>query len=182
MVVRWILLRSVMKTWWVISMPFKKQEVLKLLDDSGICYESLAHEAVYTIDEMKKLGLPHANCIAKNLFVRDDKKKHYYLISVCEEKLVSLKKFQEIIGSRRLSFASEKDLNEILGLQKGSVTPFGVLNDKDKRVQVFIDEFFRNRLIGIHPNENTMTVWLKTEALIELIKSHSSSVAVINLG
>ena len=163
-------------------MSVNKQDVLKLLDDSGIFYESVEHEAVYTNEEMKKLNLPHADCIAKNLFVRDDKKKHFYLISVCEEKLVNLKNLQQTIGSRRLSFASEKDLNEILGLQKGSVTPFGVLNDRDKKVKVFIDELFRDRLIGIHPNENTMTLWLKTENLIELIRTHSSSVEVISLG
>lgn len=163
-------------------MRVNKQAVLKLLDDSEISYESVEHEAVYTIDEMKQLNLPHADCIAKNLFVRDDKKKNYYLISVCEEKLVDLKNLRETIGARRLSFASEMDLNEIMGLQKGSVTPFGVLNDNDKRVKVFIDERFRNRLMGIHPNENTMTLWLKTEALIDVIRAHSSSVELINLG
>lgn len=158
-----------------------KQAVLKLLDEAKISYQLVEHEAVYTIDEMKKLNLPRADCIAKNLFVRDDKKKHFYLISVQEEKQIDLKKLREIIGSRRLSFASEKDLQEIMGLEKGSVTPFGVLNDDNKSVKVFIDERFNNRLIGIHPNENTMTVWLKTEDLVELLKSHGSSVAMINL-
>lgn len=163
-------------------MRINKQALLKLLDDSEISYESVEHEAVYTIDEMKQLNLPHADCIAKNLFVRDDKKKNFYLISVREEKLVDLKNLRETIGSRRLSFASEMDLNEIMGLQKGAVTPFGVLNDNDKRVKVFIDERFRNHLMGIHPNENTMTLWLKTEALIEVIRAHCSSVELINLG
>ena len=159
-----------------------KQAVLKLLDDAKISYQRVEHEAVYTIDEMKKLNLPDAECIAKNLFVRDDKKKHFYLISVQEEKQIDLKKLREIIDSRRLSFASEKDLQEIMGLEKGSVTPFGVLNDDNKSVSIFIDERFNNRLIGIHPNENTMTVWLKTENLVELLRDHGSSVTMINLG
>jgi Ala-tRNA(Pro) deacylase len=163
-------------------MRVNKQDVLKLLDDNRISYEAVEHEAVYTIDEMKQLNFSQGDAVAKNLFVRDDKKKHFYLISVREEKPVDLKKLQGTIGSRRLSFASEKDLHEIMGLQKGAVTPFGVLNDLDKRVEVFIDEQFRDHLIGIHPNENTMTVWLKTENLIELIRSHCHSVEVMNLG
>ncbi|MEO1814475.1 MAG: prolyl-tRNA synthetase associated domain-containing protein [Acetobacterium sp.] len=159
-----------------------KQAVLELLDDAKISYQWVEHEAVYTIDEMKKLNLPDADCIAKNLFVRDDKKQHFYLVSVQEEKPIDLKKLREIIGSRRLSFASEKDLQEIIGLEKGSVTPFGVLNDKNKRVKVFIDERYNNRTIAIHPNENTMTLWLKTEALIELLRDHGRSVETIKLG
>lgn len=159
-----------------------KQAILKLLDEAKISYQLVEHEAVYTIDEMKKLNLPHAECIAKNLFVRDDKKKHFYLISVQEEKQIDLKKLREIIDSRRLSFASEKDLQEIMGLEKGSVTPFGVLNDDNKSVKVFIDERYNNRTIAIHPNENTMTVWLKTENLVELLRDHGSSVTMINLG
>jgi len=159
-----------------------KQAILKLLDETKISYQRVEHEAVYTIDEMKKLNLPDAECIAKNLFVRDDKKKHFYLISVQEEKQIDLKKLREIIDSRRLSFASEKDLQEIMGLEKGSVTPFGVLNDDNKSVKVFIDERYNNRTIAIHPNENTMTVWLKTENLVELLRDHGSSVTMINLG
>ncbi len=159
-----------------------KQAVLKLLDETKISYQRVEHEAVYTIDEMKKLNLPDAECIAKNLFVRDDKKKHFYLISVQEEKQIDLKKLRETIDSRRLSFASEKDLQEIMGLEKGSVTPFGVLNDDNKSVKVFIDERYNNRTIAIHPNENTMTVWLKTENLVELLRDHGSSVTMINLG
>lgn len=162
-------------------MAVNKQAVLKLLDDTKISYHSVEHVAVYTIDEMKKINLPDAFCIAKNLFVRDDKKKHFYLISVQEEKPVDLKNLREIIGSWRLSFASENDLQEIMGLEKGSITPFGVLNDKNKSVKVFIDERYNNRTIAIHPNENTMTVWLKTENLVELLRDHGSSVEMINL-
>jgi Ala-tRNA(Pro) deacylase len=163
-------------------MSVNKQAILKLLDETKISYQWVEHQAVYTIDEMKRLNFPNADCIAKNLFVRDDKKKHFYLISVQEEKPVDLKKLREIIGSRRLSFASEKDLQEIMGLEKGSVTPFGVLNDKNKSVNVFIDERYKNHIIAIHPNENTMTVWLRTEDLVELLRDHGSSVEMIDLG
>ncbi len=131
---------------------------------------------------MKQLDLPHADEIAKNLFVRDDKKQHYYLISVQEDKPIDLKNLRQKIGSRRLSFASEKDLQEIMGLPKGAVTPFGLLNDENKRVKAFIDQRFSKCLIGIHPNDNTMTLWLETTDLVMLLKNHGSLIEMLDLG
>lgn len=159
-----------------------KQAVLNLLDEAKIAYQAVEHQAVYTIEEMKQLNLPHADEIAKNLFIRDDKKQHFYLISVQEDKPIDLKSLRQKIGSRRLSFASEKDLQEIMGLPKGAVTPFGLLNDEHKRVEAFIDQRFSNHLIGIHPNDNTMTLWLKTTDLMTLLKNHGCLVELLDLG
>lgn len=88
----------------------KKQEVMQLLRERGISYSMTEHGPVYTIEEILENQIPNPETIAKNLFVRDDKKKNYYLVSVREEKRVNLKEFQERFGTRRLSFASEGDL------------------------------------------------------------------------
>ena len=111
-----------------------------------------------------------------NLFVRDDKKRAYFLVVAHGEKKVELKALQQKIGSRRLSFASEADLEAILGLLKGSVTPFGALHDETHRTTVLLDEAFRGGLIGVHPNENTATVWLQTEDLAALLRQHGTAV------
>ena len=66
-----------------------KQEILNLLKTLNIEYEIILHEAVFTINEMLALNLPKAECIAKNLFVRDDKKQNYFLFVVREEKMIS---------------------------------------------------------------------------------------------
>ena len=66
----------------------------------------------------------------KNLFLRDDKKRHYYLVVVKKDKAVDLKGLRALLGSRPLSFASEQDLSRCLGLPKGAVTPLGILNDE----------------------------------------------------
>ena len=65
----------------------------------------------------------------------------------------------------------------------GAVTPLGILNDEERKVQVFLDrEFLEGRkLIGVHPNENTATVWLKTEDLLDIIKEHGNPVQVLEL-
>lgn len=147
---------------------------------SNIEYEVVSHKAVFTIDEMLSLNFPKAESVAKNLFVRDDKKRNYFLFVVRQEKTVNLKEMRERINSRPLSFASESDLFRYLGLSKGAVTPFGILNDKTNSVKVYIDADFKASLIGVHPNENTATVWLKTSALVDLIKQHGNQVEYID--
>jgi len=158
-----------------------KQEVIAMLDNSGIEYEITEHIPVYTIEEMMNIGLPYPEKVAKNLFVRDDKKRNYYLITVKEEKRVNLKEFQEKIGSRKLSFASENDLNAILGLSAGSVTPFGVLNDGELKVQVYFDSDFKGEKIGIHPNENTATVWINTDDIKKIVEQHGNDFKFIDM-
>lgn len=90
-------------------------------------------------------------------FVRDDKKRNYYLITVKGDKRVNLKEFKQKNHTRSLSFASEDDLMDIMKLIPGSVTPLGVLNDSEKKVQVFLDQEFTKEpgMIGVHPNDNT---------------------------
>ena len=153
-----------------------RQELLELLDEKGIRYEITEHVPVFTIEEMLEAELPHPEIIAKNLFVRDDKKRNYYLITAKEDRRIDLKAFQEQFGTRKLSFASENDLNTILGLAKGSVTPFGLLNDEERKVRFFLDKDLE--IMGIHPMENTATVWIAAEDLIGMIKEHGSAVTL----
>lgn len=158
-----------------------QQTIMELLENQNIQYELISHRAVFTIDEMEQLRLPRPESVAKNLFLRDDKKRNYYLISIHEEKRVDLKELRGKMATRPLTFASEQDLNAILGLQKGAVTPFGILNDQDCKVKVLIDSAFSDGLIGIHPNENTATVWLKTTDLLDIIRQHGNPVELIAL-
>jgi len=66
-----------------------KQEIINLLNTMNVEYEVISHRAVFTIDEMLSLNLPKAECVAKNLFVRDDKKQYYFLLVVRKEKIVN---------------------------------------------------------------------------------------------
>ena len=159
-----------------------KQEVYQFLKDNNIQYEVTEHPAVYNMEEMDNLHLPYPYS-AKNLFVRDDKKANYYLITVKEEKRVNLKEFRKQNGTRNLSFASENDLINILRLVPGSVTPFGLLNDKEQKVKFYIDEdlLSGDGMIGIHPNENTATVWLKTEDLIKILKENGNEINIVKI-
>lgn len=158
-----------------------KQELYTFLNERNVKYTAIEHIPVYTVEEAEQLHLPHPEAGAKNLFLRDDKKRNYYLLTVRDVLPVDLKQFQEKIGSRRLSFASEEDLFAFLKLKKGAVTPFGVLNDETHTVQVYIDAYFENKQISVHPNENDATVYLEANDLAALLREHGSKVEYIKL-
>ncbi len=160
-----------------------REEIHRFLEESHIKYEWFDHRAVYNMQEMTEIGLPHPEAEAKNLFVRDDKKRNYYLITVKGDKRVDLKQFQLQNGTRRLSFASDTDLEAILGLTPGAVTPFGLLNDAEKKVIFYLDKAFFEEpgLIAVHPNDNTASVCLKTEDLIRIIQEQGTQVSVIEI-
>lgn len=107
----------------------KIQDVLAKLDEKQIDYEMQRHPAVDRIDQIADLNLIHPETAAKNLFMRDDKHQHYYLVSIMPQKRVDLKAFRKEIGARHLSFASAEDMEKYLALRPGSVTPMGALND-----------------------------------------------------
>ena len=162
-------------------MTEQAQAVLTLLRERGIPFDVAEHVPVYTIEELLALHLPDAGSVAKNLFLRDDKRWNYYLLVIREEKTADLKVLRERIGARPLSFASENDLERFLKVPKGSVTPFGVLNDQERKVRVIFDASFRGSHIGVHPNDNTATVWLRTEDLTALLEEHGNAVSFAEL-
>lgn len=155
-----------------------KQQIYDYLQENSIWHEITEHKAVYNMAELAEVPCPYPEADAKNLFVRDDKKQNYYLITVKGEKRVNLKAFRKEQGTRNLSFASAEDLMERLGLIPGAVTPLGVLNDETRSVKAFLDQDFLQEpgLVGVHPNENTATVWLKAEDLIRIIREHGNEV------
>ena len=161
----------------------KKEDIYNLLKEKNIWHEITEHEAVWDMEGLAGVDLPYPGRDAKNLFVRDDKKRVYYLISVKDDKRVDLNEFRNKYETRRLSFASENDLANILKLFPGAVTPFGLLNDSDLIVKFYLDKDFfdDSSIIGIHPNDNTATVWLKVNDLVDIIKEHGNEVFIVEL-
>ena len=159
-----------------------KEGVLDYLKGEGIEFGIDEHVPVYTIEEMERLDMPNREYIAKNLFVRDDKKRCYCLIVVRKDKTVNLKELRTKIGTRPLSFASEDDLARLLGLTKGAVTPFGILNDESHSVRVVMDsDFLQCPLMGVHPNVNTSTVWISPTDMRRIIESHGNPFCTADL-
>lgn len=101
-----------------------KQEIYAFLKNRNIWHEITEHGAVYNMEDLSHVQLPYPEADAKNLFVRDDKKRNYYLITVTSEKRVDLKEFRNKYGTAKLSFASADDLMAIMCLIPGAVTPW----------------------------------------------------------
>jgi len=148
-----------------------KQETYQYLKDHNIPFEITEHRAVYNMEEWD----------AKNLFVRDDKKKNYYLITVKGDKRVNLKDFWKAHGLRPLSFASPEDLKKYMDLTPGAVTPLGLLNVEGAPITMYLDAEFKDSIIGIHPNENTATVWLQGDDLVELLRENGCEVEIVEI-
>ena len=158
-----------------------KQETYALLTKAGIQYEITEHQAVFNMKELEEIEQPYPDRDAKNLFVRDDKKKNYFLITVRGDRRVDLKEFRQVHQLRHLSFASADELMGILKLIPGAVTPLGLLNDEERKVTLYLDVALAGGLVGVHPNDNAATVWLKAEDLVKLIRDHGNAVQVVEI-
>ena len=157
-----------------------KSETYQYLRNRNISFEAIEHPAVFNMEELYAQGLEHGEAIAKNLLVRDQKKRFYWLLVLYGEKRADLKALKARLGHGALSFAGAEELKALLHLTPGSVTPFGALNDAEHRVDILLDEDYRGQLIGVHPNDNTATVWLPADALAELLRQQGAAVEFIS--
>ncbi len=158
-----------------------KEEIRRFLSERQIAYEWVEHEAVFTMEEMERLCIEQKGEDAKNLFLRDAKGKRHFLLTVQKDKQVDLKQLRMQMGTTALSFASEERLQTYMKLTKGSVTPFGILNDEQRMVEVWMDTDFQGKVMGVHPNENTATVWIACADMCRLIEEHGNVLQFIHV-
>jgi len=143
-----------------------KRKVLELLEELKVEYEYLEHEPATTMQDLEDIDKKTGAVYLKNLFLRNANGKTHYLVVVCGDKRVDLKKLAGEIGSSRLSFGSDERLLKHLKLMKGSVGPFGLLNDENKIVITVLDkEIIGKPRISFHPNDNAATVIISYSSL-----------------
>lgn len=159
-----------------------KQAVYDKLKELDIPCRAVEHDAVFTVEEMSKLEFPPEAVAAKNLFLRDAKGKRHFLVTARAHQPVDLKALEGALGSTKLSFASEERLGKHLKLTKGSVTPLGLLNDPQGNVEFYLhDELRHCGSIGVHPNDNTATVFLSGASLIRFVEATGHTVNFVHL-
>jgi Ala-tRNA(Pro) deacylase len=147
-----------------------------------IDYEVTEHSAVFTVEEADGLDLDSHGKGTKNLFLRDDKKQNFYVVVLCNDKRADLRDMRAKLGSRPLTFASLDSLAELLKLKRGAVTPFGVINDVERKVKVVFDEdVFKFDRIGQHPNDNTATLWLSPFDLKKAIEEIGNETIILSV-
>ena len=156
------------------------QQISQKLQEQGITFRTISHLAVFTAEQADRYVREENFVRTKNLFLTTNKHNHYYLVLIEEHKRLDTKRFRQLIGTPRLTFASPAELQEKLGLTPGSVSPFGLLNNRDHDVQLFVDrDVATAATIGCHPNDNTMTTILATGDLLRFLRQAGFSVQVI---
>src|SRR5947199_4089163 len=139
----------------------EEQAVRRRLDELGISFGRHEHPPVATVDEAERhwAGIDATHC--KNLFLRNQKGTRHYLVILEAAKQANLRAVADQIGDGKLSFASADRLLTHLGLTPGSVSPFGLIHDRDRAVRVVIDRDLQSaERLSFHPNVNTVTLTL----------------------
>ncbi|WLD28269.1 Aminoacyl-tRNA editing domain protein [Clostridioides difficile] len=153
------------------ELNLNETKIYNVLDKLNIKYEVVEHEAVYTAEQLVILNDITKGCQCKNLFLRNAKGNKYYLIVVRGDKHVDLNSVKEKIGSSRLSFASPERLYNVLKLLPGSVNPFSLVNDTERKVELYIDEdVIKEEYLNFHPNINTKTVNISRKGFEEFLE------------
>ena len=152
-------------------MPATRNDLFARFEALGIATQTRDHDPVHTVEEARALRgeIPGGHC--KNLFLKDDKGS-IWLIVCLEDAQIDLKTATAKIGSRRLSFGKPDLLMEVLGVEPGSVTPFGLINDGAGRVNVVLDAaMMSHELLNYHPLQNTATTTIRAEDLVTFVRS-----------
>jgi Ala-tRNA(Pro) deacylase len=158
------------------------QEIYQLLNKMQIKYQVVHHPAVLTTAEADRYVKNYSFAKTKNLFLRTNNRKHYFLYVLMEDDRFNEKSFRQSVGTSRLSFASPDELSAKLNVEPGMVSPFNLLNDTTHQIPLIVSQqvLLDNELIGVHPNDNTQTVILKTADLLNLLKTNETQIKVIN--
>ncbi|HYG86391.1 MAG TPA: prolyl-tRNA synthetase associated domain-containing protein [Azospirillum sp.] len=163
-------------------LPTLPEQLLARLGELGIATVTHSHPPLFTVEESKALRgeLPGGHC--KNLFLKD-KKDQYWLVVALEDAPVSLNSFDKVIGSARLSFASAERLWQVLGVRPGSVTPFALINDTDRRVNVVLQKAMLDHdPLNYHPLLNDRTTAIRPQDLLTFIKACGHEPRIVDFG
>ena len=148
----------------------KEIRTYDFLDSIGIHYERVDHEPAMTMEDCKEVDQLLEAVICKNLFLCNRQKTAFYLLMIPDTKVFHTKDLSAQIGSARLSFAKPEYMEEFLDITPGSVSVMGLMNDKEHRVQLLIDEdVLDGEYIGCHPCINTSSIRFKVKDLIEKV-------------
>jgi Ala-tRNA(Pro) deacylase len=164
-----------------MTQPARPDDLFARLEALGIRTHTVEHPPVFTVEEAKALRghLPGGHI--KNLFLRN-KKGEMWLVVAEEDRAVDLKSLGERLGAGRLSFGSPDRLMTHLGVVPGAVTPFAVINDRDKQVRVAIDKgLLAHSPVHCHPLANDRTTAIEPADLLAFIRACGHEPMILDL-
>lgn len=157
-----------------------ENRVYECLARLEIPFTRVDHEAAFTMEDCAAISEALEVHICKNLLLTPRNRSAFYLLCMPREKPFSTKDFSKLIGSSRLSFATEEDLVTLLGCHAGSASILGLMNDTEHRVTLAIDRTVAgDEWFGCHPCKNTSSLRLKTRDVLEKFLPATGHEAVI---
>lgn len=163
-------------------MPASRADLIAFLDGLGIATRTFEHPQLFTVEQSQALRGEIAGGHTKNLFLKD-KKDNYFLLTVGEEAQVDLKQVHHAIGAAsRVSFGRPEMLMELLGVVPGAVTVFGLINDTQRRVKLFLDAaLMEHETINAHPLTNEATTQIARADLLRFIAATGHEPTILKL-
>lgn len=160
----------------------RREKVFSVLSELNIEYVLTEHPPVPTVEEAAKYWADINSAHCKNLFFRNHRGNQHYLVLIDYRKSLAIKDLEQKLKQGKISFASAKRLDKYLGLVAGSVSPFGIINDLEKHVHIFIDKNLEHvEKISFHPNDNTATLVLSFKDFIKFLDWSGNAYEFINL-
>lgn len=159
----------------------REEEIYAEFERLGIVFEKLEHPAVHTVEESAAIhaALPAAH--TKNLFLKD-KQGRFWLITLPHDRRADLKAFAALLDAGKFSFGKPEDMNRLLQVTPGAVTPVAAVNAGTGEISVVFDASFRKESrIAVHPLRNTATIALAFDALVDWLTRHGCAPAVVDL-
>ena len=150
------------------------------LEELGISFTRVDHDHADTMEDCLLIERTLGARICKNLFLCNRQQTDFYLLMMPGDKPFVTKELSKQIGSSRLSFATAEDLEQLLGVQPGSASVLGLLNDTEHRVTLVLDRAVaESRWFGCHPCRNTSSLRLRTEDVLEKFLPHTGHVPLV---
>jgi len=154
--------------------------VRKVLDELGINYVEIEHQPLFTVDDARNVQMQITGQGCKSILLRTKKRDRYLLVLLHEDHRANTQAIASQVNCSHLSFANVDELAKLLGLYPGAVSPFGIINDTENRVELLIDPCLVGQRLLFHPNTNTRTVSIAYDDLIKFIESRKHSYTLLN--
>lgn len=163
-------------------MSERKERVFEFLQQQGIEYSFYEHPEAPTIDIARQYWRADGSKHCKNLFFRNHKGNRHYLVVFDSEQSLAIHDLEHRLHQGKLSFASEQRMERYLGLKPGSVSPFGLINDSENHVHLFLDKNLLNYpSLSFHPNDNRATVVISQQMFAKYLTAVQNSYEYIEL-
>ena len=159
---------------------FNSFELIELLKKENCNITVHQHDALFTVEDSKKLRGKIDGAHSKNLFLKNKKNK-FFLLTCEEADKFDLKRISKSLELGNTSFAKEEYLDQYLKIKPGSVSPFALLNDKSGRVDFYLEQaLHESKFINFHPLINTITITIETKKFIEFMIENNKKIHIFS--